>query len=207
MAKAKQQLNGVLTFSVTNTLVYIEGKLVHQDSDSYVLDVKRPRSSKWERKVYPTNDVLQAYTNEEGLAVIALRGTYEEAIEGNLEVLEGGFAQLTNEDGETYIFAPGTWTFTAEAEEEEAKPAKSKAKPAKKVEAKSAKKVEAEEAEEEEDEDEEEEEEEEVKPAKKAKAKKEAAKPAKKAKPEPVEEEDDEEEEEEDGDDDDDWED
>ena len=197
MAKAKQQLNGVLTFSVTNTLVYIEGKLVHQDSDSYVLDVKRPRSSKWERKVYPTNDVLQAYTNEEGLAVIALRGTYEEAIEGNLEVLEGGFAQLTNEDGETYIFAPGTWTFTAEAEEEEAKPAKSKAK------AKPAKKVEAEEAEEEEDEDEEEEE---VKPAKKAKAKKEAAKPAKKAKPEPVEEEDDEEEEEEDGDDDD-WED
>ena len=205
MAKAKQQLNGVLTFSVTNTLVYIEGKLVHQDSDSYVLDVKRPRSSKWERKVYPTNDVLQAYTNEEGLAVIALRGTYEEAIEGNLEVLEGGFAQLTNEDGETYIFAPGTWTFTAEAEEEEAKPAKSKSKS--KAKAKPAKKVEAEEAEEEEDEDEEEEEEEEAKPAKKAKAKKEAAKPAKKAKPEPVEEEDDEEEEEEDGDDDDDWED
>ena len=184
MAKAKQQLNGVLTFAVTNSLVSIEGKLVHQDSDSYVLDVKRPRSSKWERKVYPTQDVLQAYTNEEGLAVITLRGTYEEAIEGNLEVLEGGFAQLTNEDGETYIFAPGTWTFTAEAEEEETK---AKAKPAKKVEA----------------EEEEEEEEEEVKPAKKAKAKKEAAKPAKKAKPEPVEED----EEEEDGDDDDDWED
>lgn len=194
MAKAKQQLNGVLTFAVTNTLVYVEGKLVHQDSDSYVLDVKRPRSSKWERKVYPTNDVLQAYTNEEGLAVIALRGTYEEAIEGNLEVLEGGFAQLTNEDGETYIFAPGTWTFTAEAEEEEtkskAKPAKSKAKPAKSK-AKPAKKVEAEEEEEEEAEDEEEEEE---------------AKPAKKAKPAPVEEEEDDEDEEEE-DDDDDWED
>ena len=129
MAKAK--LNGVLTFAVTNSLVSIEGKLIHQDSDQYILDVKRPRSSKWERKVYPTTDVLQAYTNEEGLAVITIRGTYEEAIEGNLEVLDGGFAQLTNEDGETYIFAPGTWTFTAEAGEEEAKPSKSKAKPAK----------------------------------------------------------------------------
>lgn len=205
MAKAKQQLAGVLTFAVTNSLVSIEGKLVHQDSDSYVLDVKRPRSSKWERKVYPTTDVLQAYTNEEGLAVITLRGTYEETLEGDLTVLEGGFAQLTNEDGETYIFAPGTWTFTAEADaEEEAKPAKSKAK------AKPAKKQ-VEEAEEEEDEsdDSEEEEEEEVKPAKKAKAKKEAAKPAKKAKPAPVEEDDEDEEEEEeaDEDEDDDWED
>ena len=202
MAKAKQQLNGVLTFAVTNSLVSIEGKLVHQDSDSYVLDVKRPRSSKWERKVYPTQDVLQAYTNEEGLAVITLRGTYEEAIEGNLEVLEGGFAQLTNEDGETYIFAPGTWTFTAEAEEEEtkakAKPAKSKAKPAKKVEAEE----EEEEEEESDDSEEEEEEEEEAKPAKKAKAKKEVAKskakPAKKVEAEEEEEEED---------DDDDWED
>ena len=196
MAKAKQ-LAGVLTFAVTNSLVSIEGKLVHQDSDSYVLDVKRPRSSKWERKVYPTTDVLQAYTNEEGLAVITMRGTYEEAVEGNLEVLEGGFAQLTNEDGETYIFAPGTWTFTAEAAEGEAKPAKSKAKPAKKQ-------VEAEE--EDEEEEAEEEAEEEVKPAKKAKAKKEAAKPAKKAKPAPVEEPEDEDEEAED-DEDDDWED
>lgn len=200
MAKAKQQLAGVLTFAVTNSLVSIEGKLVHQDSDSYVLDVKRPRSSKWERKVYPTTDVLQAYTNEEGLAVITLRGTYEESIEGNLTVLEGGFAQLTNEDGETYIFAPGTWTFTAEVGEEEANPAKSKAK------ARPAKKQ-VEEAEEEEDEsdDSEEEEEEEVKPAKKAKAKKEAVKSAKKAKPAPVDDED--EDEEADEDEDDDWED
>ena len=204
MAKAKQ-LTGVLTFAVTNSLVYVEGKLVHQDSDHYILDVKRPRSSKWERKVYPTQDILQVYTDGEGLAGITLRGTYEETVSGTLSVEDGGFAKLTTEDGEVYVFAPGTWTFTAEADaEEEAKPAKSKAKakPAKKQVEAEEEEEEADDSEEEEEEEvSEEEEEEEVKPAKsKAKAKKEAAKPAKKAKPAPVDEDEDE-------DEDDDWED
>ncbi len=42
-----------------------------------------------EHQSLSADSVLQACTNEEGLAVITLRGTYEETLEGNLTVLEG----------------------------------------------------------------------------------------------------------------------
>ena len=180
MAKAKNAtMTGTLVFRVKDTLLSESGKLVLQDENRIVVDVKRPRSSKYDRKVFPTSQLLQIVSSDEDVTV-SYRGEYtEEWYVVNAEVTEGGFIVAQTEDGQQLICAPGNWDFVEEVtEEEEEKPAKS----AKKAPTKAAKKpakVE-EEDEEEEDEEEEDEEEEEEKPAKsKSKAKKEAPKPAK----------------------------
>lgn len=202
MAKAKNAtMTGTLVFRAKDTLVSESGKLVLQDENRIVVDVKRPRSSKYDRKVFPTSQLLQIVSSDEDVTV-SYRGEYtEEWYVVSAEVTEGGFIVAQTEDGQQLICAPGSWDFVEEvAEEEEEKPAKS----AKKAPAKAAKKpakVEEEEEEDEEDEDEEEEE----KPAKsKSKAKKEAPKPAKGKGKKAADEDDDEEDD--DDDDSDEWE-
>lgn len=205
MAKAKNAtMTGTLVFRVKDTLVSESGKLVLQDENRIVVDVKRPRSSKYDRKVFPTSQLLQIVSSDEDVTV-SYRGEYtEEWYVVSAEVTEGGFIVAQTEDGQQLICAPGSWDFVEEvAEEEEEKPAKS----AKKAPAKAAKKpAKVEEEEEEEDEADDEEEEEEEKPAKsKSKAKKEAPKPAK-GKGKKAADEDEEDDDEEDDDDSDEWE-
>lgn len=178
MAKAKNAtMTGTLVFRAKDTLVSESGKLVLQDENRIVVDVKRPRSSKYDRKVFPTSQLLQIVSSDEDVTV-SYRGEYtEEWYVVSAEVTEGGFIVAQTEDGQQLICAPGNWDFVEEVtEEEEEKPAKS----AKKAPAKAAKKPAKVEEEEEEEDDEEEDEDEEEKPAKsKSKAKKEASKPAK----------------------------
>lgn len=204
MAKAKNAtMTGTLVFRVKDTLLSESGKLVLQDENRIVVDVKRPRSSKYDRKVFPTSQLLQIVSSDEDVTV-SYRGEYtEEWYVVSAEVTEGGFIVAQTEDGQQLICAPGNWDFVEEvAEEEEEKPAKS----AKKAPAKAAKKPAKVEEEEEEDEADDEEEEEEEKPAKsKSKAKKEAPKPAK-GKGKKAADEDEEDDDEEDGDDSDEWE-
>ena len=161
MAKAKNAtMTGTLVFRTKDTLVSESGKLVLQDENRIVVDVKRPRSSKYDRKVFPTSQLLQIVSSDEDVTV-SYRGEYtEEWYVVSAEVTEGGFIVAQTEDGQQLICAPGNWDFVKEvAEEEEEKPAKSAKKAPAKVE---------------------EEEEEEEKPAKsKSKAKKESPKPAK----------------------------
>lgn len=195
MAKAKNAtMTGTLVFRAKDTLVSESGKLVLQDENRIVVDVKRPRSSKYDRKVFPTSQLLQIVSSDEDVTV-SYRGEYtEEWYVVSAEVTEGGFIVAQTEDGQQLICAPGNWDFIEEVtEEEEEKPAKS----AKKAPAKAAKKP----AKVEEEEDEADEEEEE-KPAKsKSKAKKEAPKPAKgKGKKAADEDEEDDEEEDDDSD-------
>lgn len=202
-AKANQNV-GTLSISIPGEVQAVAGTIVEVTDSYVVLNVKRPRSSKSDRKVYSLNNVLQFFSNgEEG--TVLLRGTYEEAYADiTLKTTENGFFVGTNEEtGEQIIAAPDTWEFILDESEEEAPKKKTPAKkaPAKKV-------VEEEEEEEEEDDDEvedeeEEEEEEEEAPKKKTPAKKApTAKkaPAKKAPAKKAEEEDDE-----DDEDDDDW--
>lgn len=203
MAKAKaQQVVGTLTFVAKESLVITEGVFVDQGENQIVIDVKRPRSSKYDRKVFATADLLQMYVTGETV-IIAQRGTYEE-VYANVtvsEITENGAISVVDEDGNQIVCAAGTWVFVADEAEEEAPKAKGKKAPAKKA---PAKKVE----DDEEDEAEEAEEEEEAPKAKgkKAPAKKAAAKPAAKGKGKKAVEEDEEEEESDDDEDDDDWE-
>ena len=212
MAKAKaQQVVGTLTFVAKESLVITEGVFVDQGENQIVIDVKRPRSSKYDRKVFATADLLQMYVTGETV-IIAQRGTYEE-VYANVtvsEITENGAISVVDEDGNQIVCAAGTWVFVADEAEEEAPKAKGKKAPAKKA---PAKKVEDDEEdeddseEESDDEDDEAEEAEEEAPkakGKKAPAKKAAAKPAAKGKGKKAVEED--EEESDDDEDDDDWE-
>ena len=212
MAKAKaQQVVGTLTFVAKESLVITEGVFVDQGENQIVIDVKRPRSSKYDRKVFATADLLQMYVTGETV-IIAQRGTYEE-VYANVtvsEITENGAISVVDEDGNQIVCAAGTWVFVAD-EAEEAPKAKGKKAPAKKA---PTKKVEDDEEdeddseEESDDEDDEAEEAEEEAPkakGKKAPAKKAAAKPAAKGKGKKAVEED-EEEESDDDEDDDDWE-
>lgn len=197
MAKAKNAtMTGTLVFRVKDTLLSESGKLVLQDENRIVVDVKRPRSSKYDRKVFPTSQLLQIVSSDEDVTV-SYRGEYtEEWYVVSAEVTEGGFIVAQTEDGQQLICAPGNWDFIEEVTEEEEE------KPAKKAPAKAAKKP-AKVEEEDEEEDEADDEEEEEKPAKsKSKAKKEAPKPAKGKGKKAADEEDDEE----DDDDSDEWE-
>ena len=182
MAKAKNAtMTGTLVFRAKDTLVSESGKLVLQDENRIVVDVKRPRSSKYDRKVFPTSQLLQIVSSDEDVTV-SYRGEYtEEWYVVSAEVTEGGFIVAQTEDGQQLICAPGSWDFVEEVtEEEEEKPAKSAKKAPAKAAKKPAKVEEEEEEEDEDDEDDDEEEDEEEKPAKsKSKAKKEAPKPAK----------------------------
>ena len=207
MAKAKaQQVVGTLTFVAKESLVITEGVFVDQGENQIVIDVKRPRSSKYDRKVFATADLLQMYVTGETV-IIAQRGTYEE-VYANVtvsEITENGAISVVDEDGNQIVCAAGTWVFVADEAEEESPKAKGKKAPAKKA---PAKKVEEDEEDEEDEDDEAEEAEEAEEEAPKAKgkkapAKKAAAKPAAKGK-KAVEE--DEEEESDDDEDDDDWE-
>ena len=205
MAKAKNAtMTGTLVFRAKDTLVSESGKLVLQDENRIVVDVKRPRSSKYDRKVFPTSQLLQIVSSDEDVTV-SYRGEYtEEWYVVSAEVTEGGFIVAQTEDGQQLICAPGNWDFIEEVtEKEEEKPAKS----AKKAPAKAAKKpAKVEEEDDDEDEADDEEEEEEEKPAKsKSKAKKEAPKPAK-GKGKKAADEDEEDDDEEDDDDSDEWE-
>ncbi len=206
MAKAKaQQVVGTLTFVAKESLVITEGVFVDQGENQIVIDVKRPRSSKYDRKVFATADLLQMYVTGETV-IIAQRGTYEE-VYANVtvsEITENGAISVVDEDGNQIVCAAGTWVFVAdEAEEEEAPKAKGKKAPARKAPAKKVEDDEDDEAEESDDEDDEAEEAPKAK-GKKAPAKKAAAKPAAKGKGKKAVEED--EEESDDDEDDDDWE-
>ena len=213
MAKAKGQQEvavvGTLTFVAKESLVITEGVFVDQGENQIVIDVKRPRSSKYDRKVFATADLLQMYVTGETV-IIAQRGTYEE-VYANVtvsEITENGAISVVDEDGNQIVCAAGTWVFVADEAEEEAPKAKGKKAPAKKA---PAKKVEDDEESDEDDSEEEveedDEDEEEAPKAKKAPAKKAAAKPAAKGKgkgKKVVEEEEDDEDDSEE--DDDDWE-
>ena len=209
MAKAKaQQVVGTLTFVAKESLVITEGVFVDQGENQIVIDVKRPRSSKYDRKVFATADLLQMYVTGETV-IIAQRGTYEE-VYANVtvsEITENGAISVVDEDGNQIVCAAGTWVFVADEAEEEAPKAKGKKAPAKKAPAKKVEEVEEDDEESDEDDSEEEveedDEDEEAPKAKKAPAKKAAAKPAAKGKGKKVVEE---EEDEEDEEDDDDWE-
>ena len=129
MAKAKNAtMTGTLVFRAKDTLVSESGKLVLQDENRIVVDVKRPRSSKYDRKVFPTSQLLQIVSSDEDVTV-SYRGEYtEEWYVVSAEVTEGGFIVAQTEDGQQLICAPGNWDFVEEVTEEEEKPAKSKSK-------------------------------------------------------------------------------
>ena len=211
MAKAKaQQVVGTLTFVAKESLVITEGVFVDQGENQIVIDVKRPRSSKYDRKVFATADLLQMYVTGETV-IIAQRGAYEE-VYANVtvsEITENGAISVVDEDGNQIVCAAGTWVFVADEAEEEAPKAKGKKAPAKKAPAKKVEDDEEDEDDSEEESDDEAEEAEEEAPkakGKKAPAKKAAAKPAAKGKGKKAVEEDEEEEESDDDEDDDDWE-
>lgn len=140
MAKAKaQQVVGTLTFVAKESLVITEGVFVDQGENQIVIDVKRPRSSKYDRKVFATADLLQMYVTGETV-IIAQRGTYEE-VYANVtvsEITENGAISVVDEDGNQIVCAAGTWVFVADEAEEESPKAKGKKAPAKKAAAKPA---------------------------------------------------------------------
>ena len=194
MAKAKSQIVGTLNFQVKDSVVFVDGILVSQDENQIVMDVKRPRSSKYDRMVFATANLLQVFISGDSVS-IAQRGTFTDSYPNvTVQSVENGFIVVADEDGNQTVCAPGTWEFVADVEEEAPKATK-KAPAAK---GKKAAKVEEEEEEEEEfedeevDEDLEEEAEEEEKPAKakKAAAKKAPAAKGKKAKQAEPEDED-----------------
>ena len=193
MAKAKSQIVGTLNFQVKDSVVFVDGILVSQDENQIVMDVKRPRSSKYDRMVFATANLLQVFISGDSVS-IAQRGTFTDSYPNvTVQSVENGFIVVADEDGNQTVCAPGTWEFVADVEEEAPKAKKAPAAKGKK-----AAKVEEEEEEEEEfedeevDEDLEEEAEEEEKPAKakKAAAKKAPAAKGKKAKQAEPEEDD-----------------
>ena len=190
MAKAKSQIVGTLNFQVKDSVVFVDGILVSQDENQIVMDVKRPRSSKYDRMVFATANLLQVFISGDSVS-IAQRGTFTDSYPNvTVQSVENGFIVVADEDGNQTVCAPGTWEFVADVEEEAPKAKKAPAAKGKKA----AKVEEEEEFEDEEvDEDlEEEEAEEEEKPAKakKAAAKKAPAAKGKKAKQAEPEEDD-----------------
>ena len=173
-----------------DSVVFVDGILVSQDENQIVMDVKRPRSSKYDRMVFATANLLQVFISGDSVS-IAQRGTFTDSYPNvTVQSVENGFIVVADEDGNQTVCAPGTWEFVADVEEEAPKAKKAPAAKGKK-----AAKVEEEEdfEDEEVDEDlEEEEAEEEEKPAKakKAAAKKAPAAKGKKAKQAEPEEDD-----------------
>lgn len=190
MAKAKSQIVGTLNFQVKDSVVFVDGILVSQDENQIVMDVKRPRSSKYDRMVFATANLLQVFISGDSVS-IAQRGTFTDSYPNvTVQSVENGFIVVADEDGNQTVCAPGTWEFVADVEEEAPKAKKAPAAKGKK-----AAKVEEEEDFEDEEVDEEFEEgeaEEEEKPAKanKAAAKKAPAAKGKKAKQAEPEEDD-----------------
>ena len=169
MAKkqAAQAQVGTLVITQRNVPVEYAGQLVSAENGVIVLDVKRPRTSKVDRHVFPLAGLLEAHLSEEGTSYLYVRGeqTVEHAEVTLVEISENGAFSGTYEgkDGTYAIYAPaGSYVFLADGDaEEEAKPAAKKpaGKPA--APAKGKGKAEPEEEEEEEAEEEEEEAEEE----------------------------------------------
>lgn len=189
MAKAKSQIVGTLNFQVKDSVVFVDGILVSQDENQIVMDVKRPRSSKYDRMVFATANLLQVFISGDSVS-IAQRGTFTDSYPNvTVQSVENGFIVVADEDGNQTVCAPGTWEFVADVEEEAPKAKKATAAKGKK-----AAKVEEEEdfEDEEVDEDLEEEAEEEEKPAKAKKAPAAKGKKAKQAEPKDEDADDDE---------------
>ena len=124
MAKAKSQIVGTLNFQVKDSVVFVDGILVSQDENQIVMDVKRPRSSKYDRMVFATANLLQVFISGDSVS-IAQRGTFTDSYPNvTVQSVENGFIVVADEDGNQTVCAPGTWEFVADVEEEEAPKAK-----------------------------------------------------------------------------------
>ena len=135
---------GSVTVAYLTGAVFAQGTLLELSDESVTLSVKRPRSSKRDLLTVALDRVTYASLSaEENEAYIAYRGEESSAFEGVTvtQIANGALLGTIGDDEAPFIAAAGTWTFSAEVEEEAAeKPApKGKKAPAAEVEEEEAK--------------------------------------------------------------------
>lgn len=130
MAKAKAAMVGTLVLMYPQAIREIGGALVEQTEEYFVLDVKKPRSSKTIRHMVPVSSVKTAMVSESDAYLYVSGELREEYPNTTLVEVSNGYFSGTNEDGLSVMVAPGLWMFMPDSEEAAEKPTKGKAEKA-----------------------------------------------------------------------------
>lgn len=120
MAKKQQARIGTLITISRNVPVEYTGTLIEQTAEALTIDVKRPRSSKYDRHVFPIAQVVESYLAGEGEpSTIYVMGDLTNEVAGvELQEINGGYFAGTIGE-QAVLVGPGRWSFIEDAEAEE----------------------------------------------------------------------------------------